>query len=150
MDRSNMNNVQVIVTDCDGVLTDGKTWVTATGEITKGFQSRDVAAIKEIISRGYEVIIVTASSWPGLDEWARKTGAQVVVMRDKAKIKSIIGDKPYIAVGDDVWDLRLFAGAYMSFCPADSVEAIKTEPGARVLKRRGGEGVMAEILNYLG
>jgi YrbI family 3-deoxy-D-manno-octulosonate 8-phosphate phosphatase len=144
-----MQEVKIIVTDCDGVLTDGKTWVNHQGEITKGFNTKDVSAIREMISLGFEVHIITASSWPGLKKWASKTGAEVHIFRDKGQIKNIIGDQPYIAIGDDVWDLRLFAYAYASFCPSDSVEAVKSEPKVKILKSKGGSGVMAEILTYL-
>jgi len=144
-----MSNINVIVTDCDGVLTDGKTWMTQHGEISKGFNTRDVSAIREMISMGYEVYIVTASSWPGTEKWAKKTGATVLYLRDKQKVKDLIGNKAYIAVGDDVWDFGLLKGAYRSFCPSDSLEAIKATKGVTILKTEGGKGVMAELLKHL-
>lgn len=144
-----MSEINIIITDCDGVLTDGKTWVNHEGEITKGFNTKDVAAIREIISLGYEVYIITASSWPGLDKWAKKTGAIVIHSRDKGSIKHIVDDKPYIAVGDDVWDIPLLKNAALKFAPSDSIEAIKDVEGVRILNKKGGEGIMAELLKYL-
>lgn len=145
-----MNNVNIIITDCDGVLTDGKTWVNQQGEITKGFNTKDVAAIREMISLGYEVYIITASSWPGLDKWAKKTGAVVIHSRDKGNLKHIIDDKPYIAVGDDVWDIPLFKNAVACYAPSDSIEAIKGIKGVTILNKKGGEGVLSELLKYIG
>ena len=39
----------IFCVDVDGVLTDGKIWVTHKGEISKGFNSRDLAAIDQHI-----------------------------------------------------------------------------------------------------
>ena len=59
--------------DLDGCLTDGKIWVNHKGEIIKGFNSKDLTAIKELISAGNEVHIVTASSWPGANNYLQKS-----------------------------------------------------------------------------
>ncbi len=45
------------------VLTDGKIWVNHQGEIIKSFNNKDLGAIKELLAMGFQVHIVTASSW---------------------------------------------------------------------------------------
>lgn len=132
-----------IIIDCDGVLTDGKIYYTSLGQRSKGFNSRDIWAIRELISRGYQVQIMTASSWPGIKEFAKRTGAEVLVTREKFL------DPPYIAIGDDVWDIDLLKGADMAFAPANCIPFIKKMANVRKLKSRGGEGVIAELLEHL-
>jgi len=58
----------VICCDIDGCLTDGKIWVDHQGNIIKSFNNKDIGAIKELISMGYQVHLVTASSWPGAEQ----------------------------------------------------------------------------------
>jgi 3-deoxy-D-manno-octulosonate 8-phosphate phosphatase (KDO 8-P phosphatase) len=91
-----MKEVTKIIIDFDGVLTDGKVFYTHDGKIFKGLNTRDVRAIRELISLGYDVVILTASSWPGSAEFAKKTGSEVVILKEKNKyienIKEMIGE----------------------------------------------------------
>lgn len=140
-----MDSSKVICIDCDGVLTDNKIWVTHTGEITKSFNSKDLTAIKELIANGYEVHIVTASSWPGTANYMSKSGATVHTIRNKESI-------PFhydIAVGDSSWDVPMFERCVFRFCPADADEYIRIIDGMNVLKTNGGAGVIAELVRLL-
>lgn len=139
----------IIVCDCDGVLTDGKFWLTGNGEITKGFNTRDVRAIKELISWGYEFWIVTASSWPGMEHFAKKTGAAVIVERDKSKVKDLFDGRPYMAIGDDVWDVKMLDNAQYAFCPYDANELVINRIGVVKLKSKGGDGCIVELVSLL-
>lgn len=134
-----------ILIDCDGVLTDGKIWVNRHGQITKGFHTHDVAAIRELISHGFEVCIVSASTWPGIDSFCAKTGASFINERNK----SALSFKDYIAIGDSRWDIEFLKKATRKFCPNTAVRAVKNIEGIVVLDVAGGEGCIEEMLNYL-
>ena len=127
--------------DLDGVLTDGKVWVNHTGEIIKGFNSKDLTAIKELIANGHEVNIVTASSWAGAEKYLSKSGAALHTIRNK----ELIPFEYDIAVGDSAWDMPMFQRAKICFCPADAVKEVKCIRGMQVLETKGGEGVMLEL-----
>lgn len=142
-----MDNPKIIVCDCDGVLTDGKFWLSGSGDTSKGFNTRDVRAIKELISYGYEFWIVTASSWPGMEYYAQKTGAEIFVMRDKAKLN--LQETDYIAIGDDVWDKEILKNAYLAFCPNDADISITHIKNMIRLKTNGGQGCIAELANFI-
>lgn len=140
-------NIKIII-DCDGVLTDGKVWYDHNGHRTKAFHSRDIWGIRDLISRGYEVQIMTASSWPGLPAFASRTGATVTQQRIKT------AEGPYIAVVDDVWDIELARGAIESFFPADAflakiADTLALEVAPTILKTKGGEGVIAELATLI-
>ena len=95
-----------IIIDFDGVLTDGKIFYTHDGNQFKGTNTRDVRAIRELISHGYDVTILTASNWSGSKDFAKKTGADVVILKEKIKfLETFTGN--YIAIGDDVCDYPL-------------------------------------------
>ena len=133
----------IFCVDIDGVLTDGKIWVTKTGEISKGFNSRDIAAIRELIANGHEVHIVTASSWPGAGEYLRRSGAELHILRNKESI-------PFqydVAVGDSAWDIPMFQKARFRYCPSDAQPEVQFYTDMHILKCKGGEGVMCEIVN---
>jgi 3-deoxy-D-manno-octulosonate 8-phosphate phosphatase (KDO 8-P phosphatase) len=133
----------VFCIDIDGCLTDSKIWVTHKGEISKGFNSRDLAAIRELIAYGHEVHIVTASSWPGAESYLKRSGASLHILRNKEEI-------PFhydVALGDSAWDIPMLRKAKFMFCPADAQSEVRIMNHMNVLKTKGGEGVMCEIVD---
>lgn len=142
-----MDNPKIIVCDCDGVLTDGKFWMDGNGGIIKGFNVRDVRAIKELISYGYEFWIVTASSWSGMEHYAKKTGAEIFVLRDKSQLN--LQETDYIAIGDDVWDVEILKNAWLKFCPCDADTSVIRIENMNLLSSKGGAGCIAELVNIL-
>ena len=132
----------IFCVDVDGVLTDGKIWVTHKGEISKGFNSRDLAAIRELISNGHQVHIVTASSWPGAESYMNKSGAEFHVLRNKEEI-------PFqydVAIGDSAWDIPMLKKARYMFCPKDAQSEVRFLKDINILETKGGDGVMADIV----
>lgn len=139
----------IIVIDCDGVLTDGKVYVTHKGEKFKAMNNKDNTAIAELIQEGYEVHIVTASIWPGIDNYCKNLGVKVWVLRDKSSITQITGGKPYFAIGDSAWDIEMLKKADRAFCPADAEIEVRDIKGITILPRKGGDGIIMELLKYL-
>ena len=145
-----MPKANVIVCDCDGVLTDGKLNMDHTGsKMFKTFHSRDIRAIRELVANGYEFYIVSADDWPGGKAFADKVGAVFVYLRDKSKIKDHIGHRPFIAIGDDVWDVPMMKQASIAFCPYDAIPFSATLSGYTHLETKGGQGVIAELLSHI-
>ena len=135
----------VICCDIDGVLTDGKIWVNHQGEIIKSFNNKDIGAVKELLAMGYQVVFVTASSWPGSDLYLKRSGAELIVLRNKEEI-------PFhydIAIGDSGWDIPMLNKARYVFCPSDASKEVKEMDGMHILKCKGGQGVMLEMVQIL-
>jgi 3-deoxy-D-manno-octulosonate 8-phosphate phosphatase (KDO 8-P phosphatase) len=134
-----------ICCDIDGCLTDGKIWVNHQGEIIKSFNNKDLGAIKELIAMGFQVHLVTASSWPGADHYLRRSGAELHVIRNKETI-------PFdyqIAIGDSAWDIPMMVKAKYIFCPTDASLEVKCLDGMHILDTKGGQGIMLELVRIL-
>lgn len=135
----------IICCDIDGCLTDGKIWVNHQGEIIKSFNNKDLGAIKELIAMGFEVHLVTASSWPGAEHYLRRSGAELHILRNKEAI-------PFdyqIAIGDSAWDIPMMVKANYIFCPADASLEVKCLDGMYHLDTKGGQGIMLEMVRIL-
>jgi 3-deoxy-D-manno-octulosonate 8-phosphate phosphatase (KDO 8-P phosphatase) len=143
--KAKRSEMKVICCDLDGVLTDGKVWVNHQGEIIKGFNSRDLTAIKELIANGYEFHIITASSWSGAYAYLKKSGAVLHTIRNKEEIPFTFD----IAIGDSAWDVPMFRKAKECFCPADAALEVRTLDGMNVMETKGGEGVILELAREL-
>lgn len=134
-----------IYIDCDGVLTDGTLTIDHRGEkLFKRFHTRDVRAIRELVALGHEVTLVTADDWEGLPHFATKVGADVKILRDKGNLP-----QPYIAVGDDAWDVPMLKRAKCAFCPLDADPSVLATEGVMVLNVKGGQGVVAGLVRML-
>ena len=128
--------------DIDGCLTDGKIWVDHNGNISKGFNNRDLAGIRELIAHGHEVHLVTASSWPGAESYLKRSGATLHILRNKEEI-------PFrydIAVGDSAWDIPMLRKAKIMLCPYNSQSEVKLMADMNILNTKGGDGIMEEIV----
>jgi len=135
-----------ILVDCDGVLTDGKLTIDRNGEKSfKSFHARDVRAIRELVSHGYNIVLVTADGWPGIYHFAEKVRAEVCVKRNKAEIPYT----NYLAIGDDAWDVPMMENASGRFAPLDADPSILQMPFVNRLETPGGKGVMAELARIL-
>lgn len=144
----NPEGLHTLLVDCDGVLTDGRLHIDHTGEkMFKSFHTRDVRAIREFTSVGWEVYIVTADDWQGVFHFASKVGAHVLVSRDKSKIPAIVA--PYVAIGDDAWDVGMLKKAKMAYAPMDADMSVKAIEGIRLTRSSGGQGIVAEVLRDL-
>lgn len=140
-----MDSAKTIICDCDGVLTDGKVYYDAKGNRTKGFHSRDIRAIRQLISHGYRFVILTQSSWPGINDFAKRTGAEVIMDRGK----NTTGFGTFIAIGDDTADIEMLSKATLAYCPKDADPAVLELPFVKVLFNKGGDALIAELVNEL-
>ena len=142
--------IKNIVIDCDGVLTDGKKIVGISGHRELiAFHSRDNEAVRQLISDGYRVIIVTASRFPGIFAYWRKYNAEVFHLKDKVRLNTVAGLdwSETVGVGDDVMDQGFLHSCRFAYVPADAHPDMKKE--FTVLKTKGGEGILSEIIHHL-
>lgn len=133
---------KTIVCDLDGVLTDGKQYITSDGsKMFKAFHSRDIAAIRELIFNGWRFVIVTADDDESGKHFADKVGAEFLVLRDKSQIPFLY----QVAIGDSAWDIPMLEKAKFAFYPADGDYLVMPD-NAKDLGRKGGEGVMSSVV----
>lgn len=139
-----MDAPKIILCDFHGVLTNDKLNISHDG--TTMFESvctKDIRAIRELQANGFEFYIVTASDSPIIKAFANKVGCGVIVERDKANLSI---NEPYIAIGNDVWDLPMLKKAAMAFIPYDS--SLESLQDIR-LSTNGGNGVIAELIHKI-
>lgn len=108
--------VELLILDVDGVLTDGRLHYSDGGVETKAFHAQDGAAIKMLQGAGIPVAIVSGRDSAAVARRARELGIAHVHQgaEDKARALSALCRATGIApermahVGDDIPDLALF------------------------------------------
>ena len=148
-----LREIKLLTLDVDGVQTDGSLYYTETGEQLRKFNVRDGVGIKNAMTLGVAVAIVTASTTPSIEHRGRKLGVPHVFIGAEDKMSAITGlcddlgiDLADVAhIGDDLNDLPLLRGVGLPLTVADAVP----EMVAYVTKKEGGMGAVREICDLL-
>jgi 3-deoxy-D-manno-octulosonate 8-phosphate phosphatase (KDO 8-P phosphatase) len=149
--------VRLMVLDVDGVLTDGRLYIGAGGELMKAFDVRDGHGIKLLQQAGIEVALLTARSSEIVTARARELGIARVLQGQSDKLAGFDALRAATGqaaehcgyVGDDWPDLAVLARAGFAATVADAVDEVKAvahwiapAPGGRGAVRRLAEFVL--------
>lgn len=148
--------IKLLLMDCDGVLTDGSLYFSASGEELKVFNVRDGQGIVSWHRAGFQSGIISGRNSPIVNKRATELGIRFIKQSSKNKIEdfeNIILDAGVSAtetafVGDDLPDIDLLKIVGLSFAVADAEEEVKAS-ARYVTKANGGRGAVREITNLL-
>lgn len=154
--KDKLDNIRVLLTDVDGVLTDGGMYYTNDGDVMKRFHTRDGMGITLLRKIGIPTIIITKEKTKFVRLWAKKMKVENVFdgVDEKEKILTIICKKYHISakqvayIGDDVNDMKLLKIVGYSATPYDGTNEVKKIVN-HICKNKGGEGVLREIADMI-
>ncbi len=154
--NKNPKNIKILLTDVDGVLTDGGMYYTSEGDHMKKFHTRDGMGVTLLKKKGIPTIIVTKEKTIIVKKWAKKMKIAELYdgVIDKEQILTKICKKYKVSsseiayIGDDVNDIRLLKKVGYSISPKDGVKQVR-EIVDYVCKKNGGEGVLREIVDIM-
>ncbi len=148
-----MDNIKLIVSDIDGVWTDGSFYYDANGDALRKFSTKDsfgvslcrLANIPLLIVSGEESNIVQKRLIKlGVDNFRLGTLNKLEYLSSYCSNHNInISDVAYL--GDDMNDYNLIDQVGIFACPADAYIKVK-ERSHLVLKTSGGYGVFREFV----
>jgi 3-deoxy-D-manno-octulosonate 8-phosphate phosphatase (KDO 8-P phosphatase) len=148
--------IRLLVLDVDGVLTDGRLWFGARGEVMKAFHVRDGHGIRELLAAGVEIAVISGRRSAAVARRCRELGIRRVHqgIDDKLaaleRICSELGIEPgrCACVGDDGPDLPLMRAVGLAFAVADAHPAALA--AAQIVTRAaGGTGAVREVCDEL-
>ncbi len=151
--------IKLFLTDVDGVLTDAGMYYSESGDELKKFNTRDGMGLGLLQQAGIKTGIITTENTQIVERRAKKLKLNYVIQgkRDGGKLASAleicreegiaINEVAYI--GDDINCLELLSRVGLAACPADAVDAVKDIPGIRVMTKKGGEGVVRELIDSI-
>ena len=83
-------NVKILLTDVDGVLTDGGMYYNSKGDFMKKFHARDGMGVTLLRKKGIPTIIVTKEKTVIVRKWASKMKVAEILMEFKIKNKLLM------------------------------------------------------------
>ena len=149
-----MKNVNFIITDFDGVLTDNKVLTDSNGVESINCNKSDSLAIGIMKTKfNIEFQILTSEESKTHFYRSKKLGINLNVTKNKKseivnkliKSKNNNNKKGTLYIGNDLNDMDAFDYVDYSLCPSDSHEKVQARCDF-ILNSQGGQGVFKELL----
>jgi 3-deoxy-D-manno-octulosonate 8-phosphate phosphatase (KDO 8-P phosphatase) len=149
-------NVRLLVLDVDGVLTDGRLYLSAAGEELKVFHVRDGSGLVAVQRAGIAVAIISGRDSAAVTRRATELGIRHVrqgVADKGAALDQLLGELGISAaetacVGDDTPDLPMLRRAGLAIGVADAHPALRAA-AHWVTPSNGGQGAVREACDLL-
>ncbi len=156
MAEINYNDIELLVLDVDGVLTDGHIVLTPAGEEIKSFHVRDGSGMKYWKRAGGKLAIISGRGSYAVVRRARDLEVDVIRVNAKDKLpayREILAElnvsPDHVAVmGDDLPDLPLMSHCALPIAVADAVEEVRAA-AAYVTHLPGGHGCVREVIDMI-
>lgn len=147
---------KLVITDVDGVLTNGQLHYDANGEVMKTFHVRDGLGIKMLMSAGIRVAVLSGRDSPVLRKRLQDLGISSFLLGKSDKEQACLNLMAHakvsmeetVYIGDDSIDLPAFTTCGTSYAVADAPEYIRRQAD-HVLTLKGGEGAFRELADQI-
>ena len=148
--------IKLVLTDVDGVLTDGGRYFSEKGEIIKRFHVRDGMGINILLRNEIQTAIITKENSKIVKKWAKEMNVSKTYSGIKNKEKELEKICKYYKVlpseiafiGDDVNDIKLMKKIGFSATPFDGILQAK-KVANYICKTSGGNGALREIIDLI-
>ena len=148
--------IRLLVLDVDGVLTDGRLWFGADGEVVKSFHVRDGVGIRAVHGAGIDVAIISGRRSPAVERRAAELGIRHVRQGCDNKAEALrsltaelgIAPASVACVVDDTPDLPMMALVALPIAVADAHRDVLAA-AHHVTRAAGGAGAVREVCDML-
>ncbi len=148
---------KLVLSDVDGVWTNGCMYYSERGEILKRFTTKDSLGVLLCRLHNIPVGIISGDESKATLQRAKKLGITIAFtgVRNKLKCANQIRQQLQLSwneiayIGDDWVDLPLLKKVGHPGCVPNAPETIKTIPGIYITQTPGGEGAFTEFVIHL-
>ena len=145
-------DVDGVVFDVDGCLTDGRLHYGFDGENTKVFHARDGMGMAMLRDCGVRMAVISGRASPIIEGRLRELGVSVFEFQrmDKRRALHEVAEQWELPVsriavmGDDLVDIPMLRAAGFGAAPADADPRVQAVAD-RVMQRPGGRGAAREL-----
>jgi YrbI family 3-deoxy-D-manno-octulosonate 8-phosphate phosphatase len=149
--------IKLLLTDCDGVLTDAGVYYGENGEVLKKFNIRDGMGVERLRKlANIETGIITGELSPSVAKRAEKLKItelhlgikdKVLVLEQIMRSKNLLSEN-IAYIGDDVNDIEIMQKVGLTACPADAISFTKNV-AHYLCETKGGEGCFREFAELI-
>lgn len=151
-----MDLPKLIITDIDGVWTDGGMYYDQTGNEWKRFHTYDSAGVLFAKLQNIPVVIITGEDTEIVSRRAKKIKVDYLFQGVQNKVNVIntligglqISFHECAFIGDDINDVSLLHKVGFSACPSNAPDYVKSKVDFITVKR-GGQGAFREFVEHI-
>lgn len=147
-----LQQIKLIITDVDGVLTDGSLYYDGNGEALKRFNVWDGLGMKMLMATGVKVAVLSGGDTPILRQRIKDLAIPYFILGKMEKRSACfelmkmanVSPEQTAYLGDDSLDLPAFEVCGLAVAVADARLYVKSQADI-VLETNGGEGAFREF-----
>ena len=151
-----LKKIKLVITDVDGVLTDGGMYYNDKGEYMKKFNTRDSMGMELLLKNGIKTILMTRENSQIVRERVKKI--QIVdlysdVQKKEETLPELlkkynVSQDEIAYIGDDINDLEIMKAIGFSASPNDGIDIVKKNADY-ICQKVGGEGAFREMAELI-
>ena len=147
-----LNEIKAVITDVDGVLTDGGIYYDSFGNELKRFNVKDGMIFSFLKKHNYIIGVITGRKSSIVKKRCDELNVDFqshgvknkLIEYNKFKKDFDLCDKEILYIGDDLNDIEVMSLCGVSVCPSDAVNDVKNIADF-ITVAKGSEGVFREI-----
>lgn len=147
-----LSKIKLVITDVDGVLTDGGMYYTEAGEVMKRFHVHDGLGVKMLQTCGIQVGVISGGDLPLLRKRLEVLKIDLVKLGKMDKRTACfelmkeagVTAEQTAFIGDDTLDLPAFEVCGLAIATRNAHDYVKKQADW-VLQKAGGEGAFREV-----
>ena len=147
-----LREIELLILDVDGVLTDGGLWFDCYGNVLKRFDVKDGLSLNLLQEIGIEIVLISGGDSKSVEARASQLAIKHCFFGVKNKyeilkefqIKRSIPIKKCAYIGDDINDIVVRPLVSLLFTPYDASQSLRSISDFR-LQNCGGFGAVREL-----
>lgn len=151
-----VKKIRCLLTDCDGVLTDGGMYYSENGDELKKFNTKDGMGFKLLRESGFITGIITGENTELVRRRTEKMKADAIYLGIQNKMKVLdeicakynLNYEGIAYIGDDINDLELVKTVGLGCTVNDGMECVK-KAADYISNANGGEGAVREVVELI-
>lgn len=159
MNKKNFSprNIELIVSDFDGIFTDGKLEVFSDGKTSKKIDYKDIMGIAIVVKRNIRFAVISGEKSAAIDIIKGKFSTIDTFQNERNKIKVLkeliekynVNPKNIIYLGDDINDIECLNYVGYPVTVPDAHSKVKQLERIHITKNYGGNGAFREIVDSI-
>ena len=153
---SKIKKIKIVLTDVDGVLTDGGMYYSEKGEVFKKFNTKDGMGVELLLKNNIMTILLSKENSLITKKRGKKIKAALVlsgILKKEKELMKIckkytIKPSEIAYIGDDINDIEIMKNVGFSAAPSDSNYKVKKIVDY-VCSLKGGDGAFREFADLI-
>lgn len=149
--------IKMIISDFDGVMTDGSIYISEDLKITRKVSFKDIMAVSMLKKAGIDLAFISGEKNPVMDLLAEKFNLKENHQNVRPKIdvlKSIVEKynfkkDEFLYIGDDINDIDCLNFCSIKVTVPNSTPEVKKVDGIQITNETGGDGAFREVVDCL-